>query len=174
MGDKKYSTPEEISKHPVSKVLLELGASPELAFKVQTIVKHVSYSAETKDPLAVEEVLLQHPELAAVQDADRLDAIGAVGIGRAFTFGGAMRPETNMAETIQHFTEKLERLEGLMKVRVLFIRMSAIITKLQTRTGKQMARERTRRLQIFRTWWEEETTIDLDGLPMSLFLSKAR
>lgn len=130
MGDKKYSTPDEISKHPVSKVLLELGASPELAFKVQTIVKHVSYSAETKNPLAVEEALLQHPELAAVQDADRLDAIGAVGIGRAFTFGGAMRPETNMAETIQHFTEKLERLEGMMKVRELSIRMSAMITKL--------------------------------------------
>lgn len=74
-----------------------------------------------------------------MQDADRLDALGAVGIGRAFTFGGA-RGNRGMRGTVDHFQEKLERLEGMMK----------------TDEGRRMARERTRRVKLFRDWWEEE------------------
>ncbi|PQE04945.1 HD domain-containing protein [Rutstroemia sp. NJR-2017a BBW] len=114
-----------------------------LAHKIytETIVLGVSYSSEIKDPAAVQELIQKYPELAIVQDADRLDAIGAVGIGRTFTFGGA-KGARNMGETIQHFDDKLERLEGMMK----------------TEPGKRMARERTERLKIFKQWWEEEQT----------------
>ncbi|KAI9716518.1 MAG: hypothetical protein M1812_005249 [Candelaria pacifica] len=141
VGDKKYTS--EIDSHEsVEKVLLCYGATDELARKVQKIVTHVSYSAEIKDPHLVRTLVAELPELAVVQDADRLDAIGAVGIGRAFTFGGAKRKDESMEATIDHFKEKLERLEGLMK----------------TRTGMAMARERTQRLVMFRQWWEEEST----------------
>jgi len=75
------------------------------------------------------------PELAVVQDADRLDAIGAIGIARTFTYGGAKnRPiydpsvppqkdltkeqymaQNKNAPTVNHFYEKLLKLKGLMK-----------------------------------------------------------
>ncbi|PGH23276.1 hypothetical protein AJ80_02692 [Polytolypa hystricis UAMH7299] len=170
-------TPQNIIYH----VLLNNGASQHLAQTVQTIVTHVSYTTETKNPEKIQHLIdTDFPELAIVQDADRLDALGAMGIARCFTYlgakgggGGADRASVGVRasagtqddddgvklnggeeeknavgrweldEGIEHFGEKLEKLEGMMK----------------TQTGREMARERSWRLQEFRRWWEEETTL---------------
>jgi uncharacterized protein len=139
VGDKKYLEPGQDSSTLVLATLLGFGAPEDLAVKVQRIVLGVSYSSEIKDPAQVVAMIQKYPELAIVQDADRLDAIGAVGIGRTFTFGGA-KGAREMRETIQHFEDKLERLENMMK----------------TAPGRRMARERTERLKVFKGWWEEE------------------
>ncbi|KAI9729698.1 MAG: hypothetical protein M1834_006649 [Cirrosporium novae-zelandiae] len=141
IGDKKYLKPGEDPTTMVFNLLQLHGASTALGSRVQSIVSHVSFSSEIASPTAVKTCLDQNPELAIVQDADRLDAIGAVGIGRCFTFTGAKRRDDGMEGAIRHFEEKLERLEGMMK----------------TDTGRRLARERTERLRIFRGWWEEET-----------------
>lgn len=139
VGDKKYLKPSEDATTLIHDVLVSLGADEELALKVQTICLAVSYSSEVKNPERVKTVLADHPELAVVQDADRLDAIGAVGIGRAFTFGGAK--DQTMEKTMAHFAEKLVKLEGMMK----------------TEVGQAMARERTERLKVMQQWWAAET-----------------
>jgi uncharacterized protein len=139
VGDKKYLQPGQEGNTLVLSTLLSFGAPEELAVKVQRIVLGVSYSSEIKDPAAVTALIQKYPELAVVQDADRLDAIGAVGIGRTFTFGGA-RGARSMAETLDHFDEKLEKLESLMK----------------TPPGKKMAKQRTERLKTFKDWWAAE------------------
>lgn len=141
IGDKKYATRPNNKEDDklIASFLIGKGASEELAQKVERIATHVSYSDEIKDPQKVLDLISQIPELAIVQDADRLDALGAVGIGRTFTFGGARGRE--MEETIQHFEDKLENLEARMK----------------TETGRTMAKERTRRIKEFRRWWAEET-----------------
>lgn len=139
VDDKKYrSSATDASTEPQVMVFMNTVA-PELASEVYEIVDGVSYSSEVKDPKKVIALIEQHPELAIVQDADRLDAIGAIGIGRCFTFGGA-RGTSGMGNAIEHFEEKLLKLEGMMK----------------TETGKAMAAERSRRIREFMAWWTDE------------------
>ncbi|KAK7749638.1 hypothetical protein SLS53_000216 [Cytospora paraplurivora] len=140
VGDRKYLLPGQDPTTLVRDVLLKRGCTDGLADKVQDLVLHVSFSTEKKDPQTTLTKISAIPELAIVQDADRLDAIGAVGIARCFTFGGAKNRGDGLGGSIDHFKEKLELLQGMMK----------------TRTGREMARERTERLKIFRNWWESE------------------
>ncbi|KAG7108046.1 hypothetical protein HYQ44_012761 [Verticillium longisporum] len=141
VGDKKYLQPGQDQTRLVHDVLLERGAPEALAAEIQTICLGVSYSSEVKDPTAVVALLARVPELAVVQDADRLDAIGAVGVGRCFTFGGAKGGGRGLQGAIDHFEEKLLRIEGMLK----------------TEAGRRLAAERTERLRVFEKWWRDET-----------------
>lgn len=141
VGDKKYLQPGQDPTTLVRDVLLERDCPADLADKVQDLVLHVSFSTEKKDPQRTRDKITAIPELAVVQDADRLDAIGAVGIGRCFAFTGAKDlAGTGLDGAVEHFIEKLELLEGMMK----------------TGWGKKLASERAERLRTFRKWWESE------------------
>ncbi|KAF3771307.1 hypothetical protein M406DRAFT_59998 [Cryphonectria parasitica EP155] len=140
VGDKKYLQPGQDPTTLVRDELLAMGAAADLADRVQDLVLHVSFSTEKKDPQKILDKIAAIPELAIVQDADRLDAIGAVGIARCFAYTGAKGRDDGLDGAIEHFVEKLELLEGMMK----------------TDTGRRLARERTERLKVFRGWWESE------------------
>lgn len=119
--------------------LVKLGLDSSKAAKIQILVDGVSYSSEKKSPQRVRDLLITVPELAIVQDADRLDAIGAVGVGRCFAYGAA-KTTRDLAGTMEHFDDKLFKLEGMMK----------------TDTGRQLGREYSARLRQFQSWWQEE------------------
>jgi uncharacterized protein len=132
---------ESTSSHEVVfRWLTHCGYERHVAAQVQNICKCVSYSFEQKNPDIVQRTLEEHPELAIVQDADRLDAIGAIGIGRTFTYTGAKGREGGMERTLQHFYEKLLNIQNMMK----------------TDIGRRMALERTERMKTFLRWWKEE------------------
>jgi len=98
------------------------------------------------------------PELDIVQDADRLDALGAIGIARAFNYGGfkgfeIYNPEespkdyksseeyiVSRSSTINHFYEKLLRLKDMMN----------------TETGKSLAEERHSYMEGFLKQFQRE------------------
>lgn len=143
-------TPSPSSK-TVETHLLALGWPRTTASTTSFITSALSYTTETHQPTIHRAALCRYPEFAIVQDADRLDALGAIGIGRAFTYGGAngrrdggadamVERAGGMEETIKHMEEKLEKLEGLMK----------------TGEGKRIAAVRAERIRAFKDWWGEE------------------
>lgn len=142
VGDKKYLKHSEDPTTLIFSLLTSLSCPSDLASKIQLICLNVSYSTETKNPANpgfITSLIQEHPELAVVQDADRLDAVGAVGLGRMFTFGGA-KTGRDMDGSMEHVNEKLVRLVDLAK----------------TEVGRELMRERTERLRVFQGWWREE------------------
>ena len=93
--------------------LAEQGVSPAETQAVLTAIREVSYSKNGGTPPST-------IESACVRDADRLDAIGAIGIARAFAFGGArgraLHDPTgaDASASTAHFHEKLLKLKDLM------------------------------------------------------------
>lgn len=122
-----------------------LHVEPQIVDHVCRIIAEVTFKgADVATPMS-------SVEGRVVQDADRLDAIGAVGIGRAFAYGGhkgrlmydpAVPPERhdsfdayrrNTGPTINHFYEKLLLLKDRM----------------QTETGRALALQRHQFMETF-------------------------
>ncbi|MDZ7848454.1 MAG: HD domain-containing protein [Owenweeksia sp.] len=144
---------EEVGPQLADEFLTRLGVNDEAKDHVVNIVRHVSFKNEFST------VTFQSPELHVVRDADRLDALGAIGIARAFNYGGhkkraiydpAIKPQPDLskekykqstAPTINHFYEKLLLLKDRM----------------HTQTGRRLAEVRHRFLeqylaQFYREW----------------------
>ncbi|WP_407429970.1 HD domain-containing protein [Arcticibacter sp.] len=117
---------EEIGPKTARKFLQSTGVEEDVVFHVEQIIRHMSYKS------GLGEVRYSSREMEIVQDADRLDAIGAIGIARAFTYGGyknrtlydpSIEPKplqskeeykNSTAPTINHFYEKLLLLKDKM------------------------------------------------------------
>lgn len=129
---------EELGPNIAAAFLESIAVDPEIIAHVKLIIQNMSFKN------SFDAGSFTSKEMQIVQDADRLDAIGAIGIARAFTYGGfknrvlydpAIQPETHLtkesyknttAPTINHFYEKLLLLKDMMN----------------TETGKIMATER--------------------------------
>jgi uncharacterized protein len=146
IADSKFNNgDEEIGPQTAAKFLREQGADEAVIEQVALIIKHLSFKA------SFDRQTYFSNELAVVQDADRLDAIGAIGIARAFTYGGYKNREmynpeikvdlnltkeaykNSTAPTINHFYEKLLLLKD----------------KMNTSTGKQLAQKRHNFMELY-------------------------
>lgn len=113
---------------------------PQKRDQVIDIINHVSYSNELKNGTPAEPSM----ELCIVQDADRLDELGAVGIARAFTFGG--RFNESLREVLARIKKKLPHISKLMK----------------TDIGRQLTEERILFANIFIVQMENQLSSPLD------------
>jgi uncharacterized protein len=136
---------EDIGPEKAKIFMLELNVPGAVIEHVTNIIRHIGFKGGNFKSA------FHSPELAVVQDADRLDALGAIGIARAFNYGGFKnRPlynpsippdlqmskeeyKTSTAPTINHFYEKLLLLKDMM----------------HTATGKRIAEARHQFMQNY-------------------------
>ena len=146
IADAKFNNgDEEVGPAKAKQFLQSINVLKDVIEHVENIIRHISFKGGNFTQS------FTSPELAVVQDADRLDALGAIGIARAFNYGGFKNREifnpgiapdmemskekytTSNAPTINHFYEKLLLLKN----------------KMNTTAGKQMAEQRHAFMEIF-------------------------
>ena len=158
IADPKFHNGDETLALKISKDFLEeIHVNAELIEQVLFVIKNISFKNRAEAP--------ENPplELQIVQDADRLDAIGAIGIARTFNFGGfknnlmyhpEIKPNLGMNKkeykksngtTINHFYEKLLLLKDLMN----------------TETAKKIASERHNFMLQFLDEFYKEWNVEL-------------
>jgi len=148
-----YNGDEAIGPKKASDFLNYKKVPEDVIAHVMKIIENISFKGGNKKQKFFSN------ELAVVQDADRLDALGAIGIARCFNYGGyknrklydpEIKPNLNMSPevykasdspTINHFYEKLLLLKD----------------KMNTKTGKKIAQKRHKYLkgfleQFYREW----------------------
>ena len=143
---------EEIGPRKAREFLQSQDVDSDIIEHVVKIIENISFKGGNIQQK------FHSPELAVIQDADRLDAIGAIGIARAFNYGGfkgralydpSIQPNLKMtkeeykastAPTVNHFYEKLLLLKERMN----------------TQTGKKIATERHRYMEAFLSEFYEE------------------
>ena len=148
-----YNGDESIGPKKAREFLKKQHVDKDIIIHIENIILFISYksSLDTSKKFT-------SPELDVIQDADRLDAIGAIGIARCFNYGGfknrslydpAIEPNLEMtkeqykkstAPTINHFYEKLLLLKD----------------KMNTKTGQLLAKDRHRYMEGFLQQFYEE------------------
>ena len=148
-----YNGDESIGPKKAREFLKKQYVDEDIIIHIENIILFISYksSLDTSKKFT-------SPELDVIQDADRLDAIGAIGIARCFNYGGfknrslydpEIEPNLEMtkeqykkstAPTINHFYEKLLLLKD----------------KMNTKTGQLLAKERHRYMEQFLQQFYEE------------------
>ena len=156
IADSKFHNGDDnIAPRVARKFLVQHNVDSFVINSVIDIINNISFNKSLETNNKTNSI-----ELDVVQDADRLDAIGAIGIARCFNYGGfknrnlfdpSIKPNLKMskneyknstAPTINHFYEKLLLLSD----------------KMNTKTGKKIAKERhqfmTEYLDQFHAEWE--------------------
>lgn len=147
IADSKFHNGDEtIGPRVASEFLLKHNLDSEIIEHVTQIIENMSF----KNSFDLNPSFTSK-EMEVVQDADRLDAIGAIGIARCFNYGGfknralynpEIKPNLNMTKaeykaaktpTLNHFYEKLLLLKDQMN----------------TKTGRRIASERDKYMQGF-------------------------
>lgn len=152
-----YDGDETIGPKKARMFLESLSVKETVITHIENIINHISYKNSLDNTVKT----FTSNELKVVQDADRLDAIGAIGIARAFNYGGfknrsmhnpEIPPNLNQdketykksaAPTINHFYEKLLLLKD----------------KMNTKTGQQIAAER----HLFMEKYLQQFYLEWDG-----------
>jgi uncharacterized protein len=152
-SDHKYNGGDfEAGAKEVQHLLLSLGAAPNLARQVAQIVQIVSYKGAK---VADQNTTL---EGQIVRDADRLDAIGAIGIARAFSYGGSRARalyDPSIAPTLHDSKEAYAQDKG-HTINHFYEKLLLLKDRMETPTAQKLAAQRHVVMEQFIAQFKQE------------------
>ena len=146
VGDRKVINKDNDDYSIAENFLLEQNTPEEPLSRIMSIIKTMSYSKSFDTPEKDDSI-----EFKIVQDADRLDAIGAIGVGRAFAFGGSRsRLLYDPNYTVQEFksSEEYKRAES-STIHHFYEKLLLIKDKLNTNAAREIAEQLDEFMQVF-------------------------
>lgn len=132
--------------------LESLEGRPDVIDRVVKVVEEVTFKGAGVDTPT------SSIEAAVVQDADRLDALGAIGIGRAFAYGGANKRQLWNPEEEVEYHESFEAYKKNNNSTIAHFHEKLLLLKdrMQTESGKGMAEKRHQFMESFLDQFESE------------------
>ena len=140
-----YNGDEEVGSRKAREFMVSLSVNENIVNHVISIIENMSFKS------SLGQINFTSLEMLVVQDADRLDAIGAIGIARCFSYGGfknniiyspELSPQLNMTKeeyktsngtSVNHFYEKLLLLKE----------------KMNTNKGRELAEQRHQFMEVY-------------------------
>ncbi|MDP9081380.1 MAG: HD domain-containing protein [Bacteroidota bacterium] len=139
IADSKFNNgDEEIGPKLAGDFLESINVDNETILHVQQIIRNISFKS------GFDKSTFKSIELDIVQDADRLDALGAIGIARAFNYGGFKGREIYNPEIEPNLTMTKEEYKNTNapSINHFYEKLLLLKDKMNTATGKKLAEQR--------------------------------
>jgi uncharacterized protein len=153
IADSKFNNGDEVVGPETARTFLESeDVDGEIINHVIKIIENISYKGGNF------EKSFASVELDIVQDADRLDALGAIGIARMFNYGGFKNRvlyDPNIAPKLKMTKEEYKKSDS-PTFNHFYEKLLLLKDKMNTQTGKQIALERHRFMENFITQFYSE------------------
>lgn len=140
IADAKFNGGDEtVGPRMAKDFLISLGVDKKAIDHVVKIIENISYKSSL-DP----NNSFTSKELQVVQDADRLDAIGAIGIARAFNYGGYKNREIYNPEIAPnlHMSKEEYKKSQAPSINHFYEKLLLLKDKMNTESGKKLAENR--------------------------------
>lgn len=146
----------EIGARKAREWLESHGADKKLTSHIEEIIRNISFKSGNLD----KKNHLKTLEGQIVHDADKLDALGAIGIGRVFTMSGTLgRPMYNPNPPKESDYDEMTRKWGVSSVHHFYDKLFLLKDRMFTETGRRMAEHRHK----FMEEYLEEFYAEWDG-----------
>ena len=133
-----YNGDEEIGPQKARKFLESLQVKENIIIHIENIIKNISFKG------GKHEQTCKSPELDVIQDADRLDALGAIGIARTFNYwwhkGREIYNPNHKANL--HMTKEEYKTNNGASINHFYEKLLLLKERMNTKTGREMAEKR--------------------------------